>query len=520
MQQIDHPYVLALLVAAALSAIFAGLAWRRRRSAGAIPLVFLAVAVAVWQLGYAFELANDDRWTKILWAKIEYFSIVTVATSWLAITLQYTGRGVWLNRRNLALLSIVPLATLIFVWTNGVHRLIWTEITQEVHGSLTVLEFVHGAWFWIFAGYSYLLLIASIIFLAVALLHSFRLYWQQGLALLIAALVPWAANWAYTVAVSPMPNVDLTPLAFFVSITAIAWALLRVRLLDITPVAREAVFENMADGVVVLNSLNRVVDLNLAARRILGESAVSAIGRPVNEVWPDWHDLNTEGHANLSRNRLKISQIRDQEQRNYEVATSPLIDRKGSLVGRVILLRDTTDRHQAEEAVRQAEERLKAIVDNSPVIVFTLDHEGVFTLSEGQGLQVLGRKPGQVVGQSIFDVYKNVPPILHNIRRALAGEPRSYVVEMGGLTFDARYQPLWNPEGQVTGVVGVVHDITQRKQEEEQLRETSRLVSVGELAAGVAHEINNPLTAVVGFSELLMKESLPKSAEKRIERIL
>ncbi len=518
MQQIDNPYVLALLIAAALSVTFAGIAWRRRGSPGAIPLVFLAVAVAAWQLGYAFELANDDRSTKILWAKIQYFSIVTITTSWLAVTLQYTGRGNWLTHRNLAFLAVIPLVTVILVWTNGVHNLIWTDINSEVHGSLVVLELVHGAWFWLFAAYSYLLLIAGIVFLAVALLHSFRLYWEQGLALFIAALVPWATNWAYTVGLTPVPNLDLTPLAFFVSVIAIAWALLRVRLLDITPVAREAVFDNISDGVLVLDALNRVVDINSAARAILGEPAASAIGRSVKEVWPDGPDL-TQSSAGVAADHLEITQDRDHEQRTYDVTASPLFDGQEHLAGQLILLHDTTDRRQAQEALRQSEERLRAVLDNTPVILFALDSEGVFTLSEGNGLEALGRKPGQVVGQSIFDVYKDVPPILDNIRRALAGEPRSYVVEVEGVTFDARYRPLWDTNGQVTGVVGVVHDITQRKREEENLRETSRLISVGELAAGVAHEINNPLTAVVGFSELVMKESLPPSAEERMKRI-
>ena len=100
--------------------------------------------------------------------------------------------------------------------------------------------------------------------------------------------------------------------------------------------------------------------------------------------------------------------------------------------------------------------------------MFAIDHEGVFTLSEGRGLAALGRRPGQVVGRSIFEVYHNVPAILHNIRLALAGEARSLTVEVQGRTFDTRYEPVRDEEGWVSGVVGVANDITERHRADEE----------------------------------------------------
>ena len=142
------------------------------------------------------------------------------------------------------------------------------------------------------------------------------------------------------------------------------------------------------------------------------------------------------------------------------------------------------------------------MISNTPAIVFAVDKEGVFTLAEGKGQQSLGRTPRQAVGLSIFDVYQDAPEVTENIRRALDGGPRSVVVQMSGRTFDALYEPVRDREGQVTGVVGVVQDVTERRREEERVQETSRLVAIGELAAGVAHEINNPLTVISGSAEL------------------
>ena len=97
----DNPYVLLLLLAAVTSVVQASIAWRRRGAPGGTPLALLAIAAAVWQVGYALELGLDDRSVKLIWAKIQYVGIASIPTLWLAITLQYTDRGLWLTRRTI-----------------------------------------------------------------------------------------------------------------------------------------------------------------------------------------------------------------------------------------------------------------------------------------------------------------------------------------------------------------------------------------------------------------------------------
>ena len=339
---LDNPYFIPLLIAGAISVSLAFFAWRRRTSPGATPLVFLMVAAAVWQIGYAFELAGSEESTKVLWAKVGYLGIVTVPTAWVAFTLEYTGRGHWLTRRNLALLAIVPAVTLLLAWTNQAHGLIWKDVRLESTGSFSVAEFVHGGWFWAFGAYSYLLLILGIIFLADALLHSPRLYWKQATALLVSAVVPWATNWSFSVGLTPMSHLNLTSFAFVVSGLALAWALARTRLLDITPVARKTVFENMADGALVLDSLDRVADCNAAAQKIIGDPGASLIGRPIAQVWPDGPGV-LQRSTDSGTERPEIAVVRDDERRTYDVAASPIYDGRGRPAGRIILFRDTTE---------------------------------------------------------------------------------------------------------------------------------------------------------------------------------
>jgi len=127
---------------------------------------------------------------------------------------------------------------------------------------------------------------------------------------------------------------------------------------------------------------------------------------------------------------------------------------------------------RAEEALRETQARLQTVVSAAPIVLFALDRDGVFTLSEGRGLDGLGLKPGEVVGQCVFELYADMPQIVEDNRRALKGEEFTSTVDVGGLTFEARYSPIRDKSGEVVGVIGVATDITEGRRVEQALRES------------------------------------------------
>jgi len=134
------------------------------------------------------------------------------------------------------------------------------------------------------------------------------------------------------------------------------------------------------------------------------------------------------------------------------------------------LLREVAERALTEDQLRQTEQRLRDLIGNAPVILFALDSSGVVTLSEGKGLETFRVKSGELVGQSVFDLYHDAPGLHSNVRRALAGEAATFITEANDQFFEIHLIPILDKNGEVAGVNGVTYNITDRRRTERELR--------------------------------------------------
>lgn len=231
---------------------------------------------------------------------------------------------------------------------------------------------------------------------------------------------------------------------------------------------------------IVVQSEGKFVYVNPAAERLWGATRPEElIGRSILDVV---HPDSRETVASRVREVEQLGSPKalseqkhirlDGEVIDVEVTSLPFMLNGRAAVQAII--RDITDRRRGREALQQTEARLRMLVGSVSLIIFSLDNEGVFTLSEGEGLKVLNLKPGEVVGRSVFDVYHDNPQVLAHVRRALAGEAFSEAVDVGDLSFETRYTPLTDANGNRIGVIGVATDITENRKAQKALRENEQ----------------------------------------------
>lgn len=353
----NTPYTLPLMLAAIVSSTLAIVAWRRRPGSGVIPFVVLMLGLTEWTLGVILELSVVDFKTKIFFSNLQYAGIATTPAAWLAFVLEYTGRGKWLTRRNVALLFIEPIAVVAFAYTNDYHHLFRASIILDTVGPLPTLSSVYGIAFWIHAGYCYILLVVGNALLIQALIRSPQLYRGQVFTLLIGAFAPWVANAITIFKLDPSLKVDLTPFAFTVTGVTLGWSLIRFRLLDIVPVARDTLVEHMSDAVMVVDAHGRVVDINPAALRVIGrQSSSGVIGKAAVEALSEHEDLIKQ-YRDVAETHVEIT-IGQAQKRHFELRISPLYNRNGDLTGRLYVLHEITELKQANEQIKAQNEAL------------------------------------------------------------------------------------------------------------------------------------------------------------------
>jgi PAS domain S-box-containing protein len=341
------PHAIALLFTAGLAAAMALVAWERRATPGGLPFALLMVAVAEWAFMSALEKAVPTLMAKVVCAKVEYLGIASVPALWVMFALGYSQQAHRLTRRTVLLLWIMPSITVALAATNEWHGLVWSSINPASASADAFLVYDHGPWFWIFVAYNYALLLVGTVALARALLRFPQEYRGQAVAVLIGLAFPWIGNAVYLAGWSPFRGLDLTPFAFTLTGVVCAWGMFRFQLLDLVPVARDAVIESMGDGVVVLDAQDRIADINPAARRMLGVAQGSPVGQRIGAVLTAWPEMTSHlGHETESQTEIRL----DGDGTTYlDVRIAPLHDQHGHATGRVLLLRDITERKLLDE---------------------------------------------------------------------------------------------------------------------------------------------------------------------------
>lgn len=216
-----------------------------------------------------------------------------------------------------------------------------------------------------------------------------------------------------------------------------------------------------------------------------------------------------------------------------EISGVPFFDTAGRQCGYRGITRDITERKKVEDSLRESEQKHRLLFESMGSGAVYYDKKGKLLLINKNGAEDLGGKPEDFIGKHVHDIFdKNQADlILGRIKSTIKDKTVTFFEDAldlgaGSRIYATSYNPIFGLNGETIGIQIIADDITERKEAEERERQlqqelnlASRLATVGQMASGIAHEINNPLTGVIGFSGLLLKKDLPDDIRKCVNVI-
>jgi len=370
------PFTLILIIAGSTAWALTIYLGKRRNQRGTFALILILIGAGIWCFLYSVEVFTYHIPLIKTMAKLEYFSITSIPVLWFFLAIDYTNSDKWLKRKYTPYFFIIPIILVGFVLTNDWHHLVWTNIYINTSFSPPEIIYQHGIIFWILVVHDYVLLLAGTLVMVSALIRFPGLYRRQIGALLVAQFIPWLGNAAFIFGWKFTYGLDFTPIAFVISCLLVAAAMFRYRLFDLVPIARERVFENMSEGVIILDSWDRVVDMNTAARSLLDVSHKQQIGQTSDALFQHWKQRSLLNPDNPDSS-LEL-QNRKTDDSFIEVKVSSLVDWRGKYSGRFMVLNDISSRKKAEKREQEEKTLAEAFRDSIAAVTSSLDQDEIF----------------------------------------------------------------------------------------------------------------------------------------------
>jgi PAS domain S-box-containing protein len=293
-------------------------------------------------------------------------------------------------------------------------------------------------------------------------------------------------------------------------------------------------FESLREGVFFATTDGRLLDANSAMVRLLGYGSKADLqSRNLREFYPDPRERDDIVRELEARGSFKDREVRLERKDGSRITCLAsgfaIRDTFGNIARLQGTLVDITERREMEKRLHQEQEFVRRLVANFPDLIAVFDREGHFSYVSQNVKDVLGGVPEQYIGVSVIDRAdsEDRPKLASMFQNILSGAEASEQIEFRALHTDGSWKilrssagPLFDEAGKITGMVASVRDVTESRQIEQQLAQKEKFAAMGQMMAGAAHELNNPLTAILGVAELLAERSTDDVSKRHSELIV
>jgi len=338
------PYSISILLLMGLTYLGA----KQRQTPVTQAYLWFAVCLLAWTVSGLLELLTLNLKLVTIASHMESSCVVFMPIIWLWLALSYSNNHRTF-RRFAPWLLVIPTVTLIIIWTNPLHQLWVVSVTQDLTTTwFPIITYDSGMWYYaVHIPYSYALTFTGIGILVRLFLMQKSVYRWQSVSLIVALLIPLSVEIAHQFGIQPIDGYNIAPLLFPISCGIMAWSVLGYQFLNVNPIARHFVVENMSDLMIVLDHQGRIADMNPAARKILFHDRPPKFGSTMDELFPKDDQLLTIS-TNRPREVDHMTIHQNGQHQVYDVKISPLAYSTGQNAGVVLLMQDITQKLQAE----------------------------------------------------------------------------------------------------------------------------------------------------------------------------
>lgn len=345
MEYTIQPYTFTFIISCIIDLIALALVLYKSRFSGKAWLIIEVSAVLFWNFCLIFSNSAVNFGTEQFWAKLAYLGANLVSPVLLVFFLHYPLAKFHISRRLKALLFVLPVLTIISVFTNDLHHQFWTGFTL-LSSETNAWQYQHGFLYWIALAYNYLCGMICI-FLMASILRDYKgIYRSQALTLLIFSAFPFISGLIYSFVPGLFPSLDYLPLAYSVAAVGVVISVIFFRMLDIVPIGRNLIIDTMQVGMLVIDERQRIVDINPAASALFQEHRLK-IGDNIEKAGPAVAEHLSRG---LSNSDLEV---RSDRTHFVDLSTTVLKTQNGAVIGKMGILRDITEYHYLRKQLQE-----------------------------------------------------------------------------------------------------------------------------------------------------------------------
>ena len=286
-------------------------------------------------------------------------------------------------------------------------------------------------------------------------------------------------------------------------------------------------FESLREGVYICTPEGKLLEVNPALVAILGyESKEELLNLPPDALKVDDSPEPVLGRAGSQAGRTRTREVRLKRKDGgvavcQDVSTGVMED--GKIVRYQGTLVDVTEKRALERQIRRQEEFRRHLLESFPDLILVLDLTGKYTFVSPRIRELLGYGPEELLGKHVDDADTSSTELAKLYRSVAAGQTSRASCEYGARHENGEWRtmlgmasPLLDAEGTPAGVIISVRDVTTEKKLEQQIIQSERLAAMGQMIGGFAHELNNPLTSILGMSELLEDGGVTEAGRKQV----